>query len=279
MNKRAFESSKKYGYLFYIKYNGKDFQSFDENSGKVSVKSEFIRVMNEIGITWAKGVQQASRTDAGVSADENILYISTLFNGDKDKKAEEFNKKSKFLKIVKVEKTFPDLVIPDLVEKRVYHYEYPLNKLKKSVEEIEKKACELSGTYDVSEFTDAKGALLKEKVRSVNITFERKKLIFEGSSFMPKQVRIMSGVILEGEKKIMASKYLTLHKNIMKSEFDSIIFQKSELKVEGVEYIEKAGEILLFYVKSENRGEIIGTNGKNIKKLRKEYGELIIRDV
>ncbi len=278
MNKRAFESSKKYGWLFYIKYSGKDFHSFDENSGKVSVKSEFIRVMNEIGITWAKGVQQASRTDAGVSADENILYISTLFNGDREKVVEKFNEKSSLLKIVRAEKTFPDLVIPDYVEKRVYIYSYPKNKAKKSIEEIEKKALELSGTYDVSEFTDAKGALLKEKIRSVNISYEDGKLIFEGSSFMPKQVRIMSGVILEGEKKIMPSKYLTLQKNIMSDKFETMILKKTDLTVEGVEYIEKAGGIYIFYVKSENRGEIIGTNGKNIKKLRKEYGELIVRD-
>lgn len=278
MNKRAFESSKKYGWLFYIKYSGNDFHSFDENSGKVSVKSEFIRVMNEIGISWAKGVQQASRTDAGVSADENILYISTLFNGDREKVIEKFNEKSPLLKIIKAEKTFPDLVIPDYVEKRVYIYSYPKNKQKKSSEEIEKKAFELSGTYDVSEFTDAKGALLKEKIRSVNITYENEKLRFEGSSFMPKQVRIMCGVILEGEKKIMPSKYLTLQKNIMLEKFENMIFKKSDLKVERVEYIEKAGDIYIFYVKPENRGEVIGKNGKNIKKLRKEYGELIVRD-
>ena len=216
--------------------------------------------MGEIGISWAKGVQQASRTDAGVSADENILYISTLFNGDRECVIDEFNKRSAFLKIVRAEKTFPDLVIPDYVEKRVYHYSYPKNKISRSIEEIEKKSAELSGTYDVSEFTDAKGALLKEKVRSVSISYDGEKLIFEGSSFMTKQVRIMSGVVLEGEKKIMAAKYLTLHKNIMKPEFELMIFKKSDLKVEGVEYIEKAGDMYIFYVKPENRGEIIGTN-------------------
>ncbi len=101
MDYRSFEKSKKSGYLFYIEYNGKNFDSFDEMKGKKTVKGEFVRVMYEIGFTWAKGVQQAGRTDAKVSARENILYVSSNFNGNKEKVIGDFNKLSKGLKIKK----------------------------------------------------------------------------------------------------------------------------------------------------------------------------------
>ena len=65
MDTRSLEKSAKLGFLFYISYEGKKFHSFDENSDKKSVKGEFIRIANELGFTWAKGVQQGGRTDAG----------------------------------------------------------------------------------------------------------------------------------------------------------------------------------------------------------------------
>lgn len=278
VNLRAFENSSKFGYLFFIEYNGTKFESFDENSGKRSVKGDFIKTMNELGITWAKGVQQASRTDSEVSASENILYFSSNYRGDISKIVIEFNKLNRFLKIKKVEKTFPDLVIPDYVEAREYHYEIPEKYKISDMRLINERCSELSGTYDVSGFKDKKGLELKEHVREVNVTAEENRLVFKGNSFMPKQVRYMSGYILSGEKKLLAGKYLTLKKNIMKPEFSELIFKNSSDKVESVEKIEKAGDIYIFYVLKEKRGELIGKNGSNIKKLRKEYGKVVVKD-
>ncbi|OQY07145.1 MAG: pseudouridylate synthase [Fusobacteriia bacterium 4572_132] len=280
MDIRKMEKTKKYGYLFWISYNGKKFHSFDENNGEKTVKLQFKNIINKLDITWAKGIQQAARTDAKVSANQNILYISTYFNGDLDKLKSNFNKNSKGMKITKIEKVLPNLVIPDLVKEREYFYEYPNEKIEISQVEIKDKCLELSGTYDVSEFTDYKGKQLKKKIRRVNVSYANEKLIFRGDSFMPKQVRIMSGYILGGEKKIYPAKYLTLNKVILKEEIENYKFKKIEnIKIDLVEKIEKVEDVYFFFVKKENKSEIIGKNGKNIKKLRRDYGKIIVKDV
>ncbi len=279
MDYRSFEKSKKSGYLFYIEYNGKNFDSFDEMKGKKTVKGEFVRVMYEIGFTWAKGVQQAGRTDAKVSARENILYVSSNFNGNKEKVIGDFNKLSKGLKIKKIEKTLPNLVLPDYVEAREYIYSYPQEKLEASKEEIEARCEEVSGEYDVSKWTDEKGKKLKEHVRMVEVSYDGKELLFYGNSFMPKQVRIMSSYVLSGEKKVFPAKYLSLNSVVLKEELLKLIFREEELSIKGVSRVEVCDKLKIFYVKKNKKSEVIGTRGKNIKKLRKEYGDLIIREM
>ena len=283
MDIRTIEKSKKWGYMFYISYNGQKFQSFDEINGKKSVKGKFKDIMEKVGFTWAKGIQQAGRTDAKVSANENILYVSSNFNGDINKIQEKFNKNSDDeLKVTMVKKTFPNIIFPDMIEKREYIYSYPEKLIKNTEKEIEKLCKELSGIYDVSEFTDKKGLELKEHIREVKITYERGKLRFLGSSFMPKQVRIMSGYILTGKKEPLMGKYLTLEKIYLKYEMKNIIFQEVSDKLEeNVIKIEKTtdGSLYIFYVAQGKRGEFIGKNGKNIKGLKKKYGDIVVREI
>lgn len=113
--------------------------------------------MDSIGFTWAKGIQQGGRTDAKVSATENILYVSSRFNGDKQSLQERFNSLSdESLKITMIKKTFPNLAFPELIARREYIYEYPKKRVKNSIETIEELCATLSGRYDVSEFTDKK---------------------------------------------------------------------------------------------------------------------------
>ncbi len=280
MDIRSLEKSKKFGYLFLISYAGKSFDCFDEMKGKRSVKGSFKEVLLGLGVTWSKGIQQAGRTDAGVSADENIFYISSNFNEDIEKLRDDFNKVSQGVKVLKIEKTLSDLVIPDLIKGREYHYFYPKSKINRSKDEIEQVCTDISGTYDVSEFTDFKGKDLKERVRSVDIRYDGEKLIFKGNSFMPKQVRIMSGYIFSGEKKIFPAKYLVLHKLVLTDELENSIFERiSGIDVENVVKIEKVGDISIFYVLKGKKGEFIGKRGKNIKKLRKEYGDIVVRTI
>ena len=283
MDIRTIEKSKKWGYMFYISYNGQKFQSFDEINGKKSVKGKFKDIMGKIGFTWAKGIQQAGRTDAKVSANENILYVSSNFNGNMNKIQEEFNKNSDDeLKVTMIKKTFPNIIFPYMIEKREYIYSYPEKLIKNTEKEIEKLCKELSGIYDVSEFTDKKGLELKEHIREVKITYERGKLRFLGSSFMPKQVRIMSGYILTGKKEPLMGKYLTLEKIYLKDEMKNIIFQEVSDKLEeNVIKIEKTtdGSLYIFYVAQGKRGEFIGKNGKNIKGLKKKYGDIVVREI
>lgn len=283
MDIRAVEKSKKWGYMFYISYNGAKFQSFDEMNEKKSIKGKFREVMEKIGFTWAKGVQQAGRTDAKVSANENILYVSSNFNGNIKKIQEDFNKNSDTdLKVTMIKKTFPNIVFPDMIEKREYIYSYPEKLIKNTEEEIEKLCKELSGTYDVSEFTDKKGLELKERIREVNITYENGKLRFLGNSFMPKQVRIMSGYILTGKKEPLMGKYLTLEKIYLKSEMKNIVLEEiPDIEEENVIKIEKTadGSLYIFYVPQGKRGEFIGKNGKNIKEMKKKYGDIVVREI
>lgn len=283
MNIREIEKNKKMGFIFYIRYDGVKFQSFDTISGKKSVKGEFERILKEIGFSWAKGVQQAGRTDAKVSANENILYLTSYFYGDLEEIKNRFNEKSGAeLKITLIKKTFPNLSFPDFVEKREYIYSYPKNRIKHTTKEIEDLCEKYSGTYDVSIFTDKKGLELKEHIRTVEIKYIDGKLVFLGNSFMPKQVRITSSFILTGEKKAIEGKYLTLNKIYLKDEIKNVIFtENKDFSIQNVESIESNGEknIHIFYVKNKNKGIVIGKNGKNIKELKRLYGEIIVKEI
>ncbi len=283
MDIRTIERNDKWGYMFYIKYDGTKFHSFDEMSGKRSVKGRFKEIMNELGFTWAKGIQQGGRTDAKVSATENILYVSSKFDGDRKELQERFNSLSDdSLKITMIKKTIPNLVFPEMIARREYIYEYPKKRVKNSLEEIEKLCKELSGKYDVSEFTDKKGLELKEHIREVETKFQNGKLFFSGNSFMPKQVRIMSGYILTGKKEALEGKYLTLSKIVLSEDLRASIFEQiDDIKVEGVERVEANPErtLYIFYTSKDKKGELIGKNGKNIKALKKIYGDIVVKEI
>ena len=282
MNFRGVEKTDKWGYIFTVFYNGERFHSFDEMAGKVTVKGEFRRVMNELGFTWAKGIQQGGRTDAKVSAERNLLYVSSNFQGDLNEIIFKFNEKMKeVIFIRKVQKTFPNLSFPEYIEKREYIYKYPKKRIKKSLAEIEKTILEVSGTYDVSKFTDKKGLDLKEHERTVEVSFQKNILKFIGNSFMPKQVRNMSGYILTGEVETLPGKYLTLENVYMKQELLDKMILESNLKISGVEKIERTADekLIIIYVKKEKKGEVIGKNASNIKTLRKEFGNIVIREI
>lgn len=283
MDIRTIEKTKKWGYMFYIKYDGTKFQAFDEVNGKLTVKSRFKEIMEKIGFSWAKGIQQAGRTDAKVSAIENILYVSSNFDGDKRELQERFNSLSdESLKITMIKKCFPNLIFPELILRREYIYEYPQKKIKKTEDEIVRSCKELSGKYDVSEFTDSKGVELKEHIREVEICYNNGKLFFSGNSFMPKQVRIMSGYILTGKKEPLEGKYLTLSKVVLSDELrNSIIEEVKDLTIESVKKIERTLDknLYIFHVEKSEKGKIIGKNGKNIKELKKVYGNVVVREL
>ena len=274
MDIRTIEKNDKWGYMFYIKYDGTKFHSFDEIVGKRTVKGRFKELMNEIGFSWAKGIQQGGRTDA---------KVSSKFDGNKKNLQERFNLLSdESLKITMIKKTFPNLAFPELVGRREYIYEYPKKRVKNSLEEIEKLCRDLSGRYDVSEFTDKKGLELKEHIREVDISFKNGKLFFSGNSFMPKQVRIMSGYILTGRKEALEGKYLTLSKIVLSEELKNNIFEKVEdVKIAGVERIESNRDrnLYILYTSKEKKGELIGKNGKNIKALKKIYGNIVVKEI
>ena len=128
--------------------------------------------------TWAKGIQQGGRTDAKVSG-SNCLYVSSTFNRNIQKIIEEFNLLAGGkMKITRCRKTFPNLAFPEYVEKRRYIYKYPQKLITNDTDTIQKLCKELSGTYDVSVFSDSKGEKLKEHIRTVEISFENNTLTF-----------------------------------------------------------------------------------------------------
>jgi predicted RNA-binding protein YlqC (UPF0109 family) len=123
---------------------------------------------------------------------------------------------------------------------------------------------------------------LQEHVREVEVKFTEEGLRFSGNSFMPKQVRIMAGYILTGEKIPLPGEYLTLEKIQLTSEMEELIIEEIEgIEEEGVLRVEKIGKGItyIFYISKGRKGEFIGKNGKNIKKLRKKYGEIIVREL
>ena len=344
MNKliRDFENTKYFGYMFFIEYDGQKFESFDENPNKKSVKAEFRKILESSKIKIFKGIQQAGRTDANVSAKGNILYINS-------KNVIDFSK-LKFLgteglKINKVVRTLPFLEFPQMIEKRYYIYEYPENLVKNNEERISQICEKVSGKKDFYEFTSEKGKKLKNHIREVFVKYENGRLYFVGDGFLPQQVRIMSNFILNNTKldieklnnknfenrklgikaKALDGKYLTLEKVGFSEELEKISFfdvenieelmalknkenrenfekenlgitnlEKTDFEIkinnlnEELENIEKIGKIrkieknsyfTVFFVEKKDKGEFIGKNGKNIRKLKKIFGDIVVKEM
>ena len=344
MNKliRDFENTKYFGYMFFIEYNGEKFDSFDENPNKKSIKAEFRKILESNKIKIFKGIQQAGRTDANVSAKENILYVNS-------KDVIDFFK-LKFLeieglKINKIVRTLPFLEFPQMIEKRYYIYEYPKNLVKNNEKRINQICEKVSGKKDFYEFTSEKGKKLKNHIREILVKYENGNLYFAGDGFLPQQVRIMSNFILNNTKfdieklndenfenkklgikdKALDGKYLTLEKVEFSEELEKMRFfdvenieelvalknkknrenfekenlgitnlEKTDFKIkinnlnEELENIEKIGKIrkieknsyfTVFFVEKKDKGEFIGKKGKNIRKLKKIFGDVVVKEI
>ena len=284
---RNFENTGYFGYLFFVEYDGKKFDSFDENPEGKSVKSEFRKLLEMNNIKIFKGIQQAGRTDKNVSAKENILYINSK------KYIEDIHKKVDGLKIRKIVRTIPFFEFPQMISKRFYIYEYPQNLIENDEEKIKSNCEKLSGRTDFKKFTSKKGEKLKNHVREIFVRFEGGKLYFEGDGFLPQQVRIMSNFILNNKMNSLPGEYLTLEKVEMSEELGKLIFKEVDKNIlmnseeflsefgnvsEKIENIEKNEYFYLFNVSKKNKSEIIGKNGKNIKKMRKIMGNIIIKE-
>ena len=325
---RDFENTKYFGYMFFVEYDGQKFESFDENPNKKSVKSEFRKILEKNKIKIFKGIQQAGRTDANVSAKENILYINS-------KEIIDFSK-LKFLeieglKINKIVRTLPFLEFPQMIEKRYYIYEYP-KKLRKNDEERINQICKkVSGKKDFYEFTSEKGKKLKNHTREIFVKYENGKLYFVGDGFLPQQVRIMSNFILNNTKfdieklndgnfenrklgikdKPLDGKYLTLMKvdfseklgkisffdvknieeliNLKNNNNENLETENSEIKIDDlneqlksidkVKKLERNSYFTVFFVEKKDKGEFIGKRGKNIRKLKKIFGDIVVKEI
>ena len=328
---RDFENTKYFGYMFFVEYDGQRFESFDENPNKKSVKSEFRKILEKNKIKIFKGIQQAGRTDANVSAKENILYINS-------KEIIDFSKlkflETEGMKINKIGRTLPFLEFPQMIEKRYYIYEYP-KKLKKNDEERINKICKkVSGKKDFYEFTSEKGKKLKNHTREIFVKYENGKLYFVGDGFLPQQVRIMSNFILNNTKfdiekltdenfenrklgikdKPLDGKYLTLMKvdfseklgkisffdvknieeliNLKNENSISLEIKTSESKTDNlnekvknideitkIRKIQKNSYFTVFFVEKKDKGEFIGKRGKNIRKLKKIFGDIVVKEI
>ena len=328
---RDFENTKYFGYMFFVEYDGQKFESFDENPNKKSVKSEFRKILENNKIRIFKGIQQAGRTDANVSAKENILYINS-------KEIIDFSKlklwETEGLKINKIVRTLPFLEFPQMIEKRYYIYEYP-KKLRKNDEERINQICEkVSGKKDFYEFTSEKGKKLKNHTREIFTKYENDKLYFMGDGFLPQQVRIMSNFILNNTKfdieklndenfenrklgikdKPLDGKYLTFMKVDFSEELEKISFfdvknieelinlknensisleiKTSESKIDNlnekvknideitkIRKIQKNNYFTVFFVEKKDKGEFIGKRGKNIRKLKRIFGDIVVKEI
>ena len=339
---RDFENTKYFGYMFFIEYNGEKFESFDENPNKKSIKAEFRKILESNKIKIFKGIQQAGRTDANVSAKENILYINS-------KDVIDFFK-LKFLeieglKINKIVRTLPFLEFPQMIQKRYYIYKYPKNLVKNNEKRINQICEKVSGKKDFYEFTSEKGKKLKNHIREILVKYENGNLYFGGDGFLPQQVRIMSNFILNNTKfdieklndenfgnkklgikdKALDGKYLTLKKVEFSEELEKMRFfdvenieelvalknkenrenfekenlgitnlEKTDFEIkinnlnEELKNIEKIGKIkkieknsyfTVFFVEKKDKGEFIGKKGKNIRKLKKILGDVVVKEI
>ena len=342
MNKliRDFENTKYFGYMFFIEYDGQKFESFDENPNKKSVKSEFRKILESSKIKIFKGIQQAGRTDANVSAKGNILYINSknIINFSKLKLLG-----TEGLEINKIVRILPFLEFPQMIQKRYYIYKYPKHLVKNNEERINQICEKVSGKKDFYEFTSEKGKKLKNHIREILVKYENGNLYFAGDGFLPQQVRIMSNFILNNRKfnleklnnknfenrklgikaKALDGKYLTLEKVGFSEELEKISFfdvenieelmalknenyrkdfvklneksleaENSASKINGlneelkniggiakIKKIERNGYFTVFFVEKKDKGEFIGKNGKNIRKLKKILGDIVVKEI
>ena len=274
---RNFENTEYFGYIFYIEYDGRKFSSFDENPNEKSIKSEFRKLLEKNGINFFKGIQQAGRTDKDVSAKENLLYINSKHYIEFEKIE---YKEADGLRILKIEKTLPFLEFPELIAKRHYIYEYPEKLIKNTDEKINLNCMELSGKKDFKKFTSKKGEKLKNHVREIEVEYREGKLYFTGDGFLPQQVRIMSNFILNGNMKPLPGEYLTLVKVDFSDELEKMILKNGDIEeiIGDVEKIEKNHYFSVFYVNKGNKGRLIGKKGKNIKNLKKLYGNIVVKE-
>ena len=270
---RDFENTKYFGYMFFVEYDGQKFESFDENLNKKSVKSEFRKILEKNKIKIFKGIQQAGRTDANVSAKENILYINS-------KEIIDFSKlkflETEGLKINKIGRTLPFLEFPQMIEKRYYIYEYP-KKLRKNNEERINQICEkVSGKKDFYEFTSEKGKKLKNHIREIFVKYENDKLYFVGDGFLPQQVRIMSNFILNNTKfdieKLNDENFENRNLGIKDKPLDG-----KYLTLMKVDFSEKLGKISFFDVK--NIEELINLKKNNNENLEIGNSKIKIDDL
>ena len=325
---RDFENTKYFGYMFFVEYDGQKFESFDENPNKKSVKSEFRKILENNKIKIFKGIQQAGRTDANVSAKENIFYINSkgIIDFSKLKFLE-----TEGLKINKIVRTLPFLEFPQMIEKRYYIYEYPKNLVKNDEKRITQICEKVSGKKNFYEFTSEKGKKLKNHTREIFVEYENGKLYFVGDGFLPQQVRIMSNFILNNTKfdieklndgnfenrklgikdKPLDGKYLTLMKvdfseklekisffdvknieeliNLKKNNNEIFEIENSEIKIDDlneqlksigkVKKIERNSYFTVFFVEKKDKGEFIGKRGKNIRKLKKIFGDIVVKEI
>jgi len=270
---RDFENTKYFGYMFFVEYDGQKFESFDENPNKKSVKSEFRKMLENNKIKIFKGIQQAGRTDANVSAKENILYINS-------KEIIDFSKlkflETEGLKINKIVRTLPFLEFPQMIEKRYYIYEYP-KKLKKNDEERINQICnKVSGKKNFYEFTSEKGKKLKNHTREIFVKYENDKLYFVGDGFLPQQVRIMSNFILNNTKfdieKLNDENFENRKLGIKDKTLDG-----KYLTLVKVEFSEKLEKISFFDVK--NIEELINLKKNNNENLEIGNSKIKIDDL
>ncbi|MGP1493991.1 MAG: pseudouridylate synthase [Streptobacillus sp.] len=212
----------KLGYLLEISYKGKKFDAFDEIKDKKTTKNVLKTYLISKGIVIYKGLQQAGRTDAKVSANSNYIYfIANEFNLD----ILDYNLDIDGLKIKKAYVVDKGIILPDVVERRIYNYYYPKKFHRVDEKTIIKRANEISGKMDFSEFTNHKGLKLKNHIRDVKVSYVEGKLYFDGNSFMPQQVRRMAGYVFNGKKEPMNPKFLILDKIILK---EGVINEKSD---------------------------------------------------
>lgn len=203
----------KLGYLLEISYKGKKFDAFDEIKDKKTTKNVLKTYLISKGIVIYKGLQQAGRTDAKVSANSNYIYfIANEFDLD----ILDYNLDIDGLKIKKAYVVDKGIILPDVVERRIYNYYYPKKFHRVDEKIIIKRANEISGKMDFSEFTNHKGLKLKNHIRDVKVSYVEGKLYFDGNSFMPQQVRRMAGYVFNGKKEPMNPKFLILDKIILK---------------------------------------------------------------
>ena len=270
---RDFENTKYFGYMFFVEYEGERFESFDENPDKKSVKSEFRKILEKNKIKIFKGIQQAGRTDANVSAKGNILYINSkgIIDFSKLKFLE-----TEGLKINKIVRTLPFLEFPQMIEKRYYIYEYP-KKLRKNDEERINQICKkVSGKKNFYEFTSEKGKKLKNHRREIFVKYENDKLYFVGDGFLPQQVRIMSNFILNNTKfdieKLNDENFENRKLGIKDKTLDG-----KYLTLVKVEFSEKLEKISFFDVK--NIEELINLKKNNNEIFEIENSEIKIDDL
>jgi len=193
------------GYLVWVTYDGRQFESFDDSPTDSAIKAYLVNILDdELRLRPKSALQHCVRTDAGMSALENVFLFDSNCRPDIESIVRRFNLKGSGVKITKMIKVLDHLYLHELLDSCEFFVRIPFEDpqlVTKNKNEISNACAKFTGTIDFADYTSAKAS---STTRTVAVQYDEAtgglRFICEGQDFLPDQVAMMAAEILSGSK-------------------------------------------------------------------------------